>query len=123
MQCGTIAENQGPTNKYLPLHDGLQLSCGTKGGTISRVVFASFGTPFGTCGGFAVNHSCHAPQSMATVTKLCVGKTSCTIPTDAQSWVRVPRHAAARACVCVRAVTLTAHVLLFTRRGIRVQAQ
>jgi hypothetical protein len=65
--CGTGAENANVT-----------LTC-PSGQTIATVVFASFGTPSGTCGAFTAG-ACDATTSTAVVEALCVGRASCTIP-------------------------------------------
>jgi hypothetical protein len=65
--CGTVAENGSVT-----------LSC-PSGQTIDAVVFASFGTPSGSCGSFAAG-SCDDSSSVAVVQALCVGRASCTVP-------------------------------------------
>lgn len=59
------------------------LSCGPSGGAIESIDFASFGTPRGACGSYAVNAACHAANSSAVVAQLCVGKGTCTVPTAA----------------------------------------
>ena len=64
-QCGTVAEN-----------GNLELDC--PGGLFTGVAFASFGTPSGTCPNLAKG-SCDAASSVDVVTKLCVGKSSCSI--------------------------------------------
>ncbi len=55
---------------------------------ITSVSFASFGTPSGDCtssasGGdnntFAVNTSCHAPQSLAALEAACVNQAHCMV--------------------------------------------
>ena len=47
------------------------------GQTITKVVFASYGTPAnGSCGSYSVN-SCNASTSLSVVQSLCVGKASC----------------------------------------------
>jgi hypothetical protein len=57
------------------------LDCGS--GYITEILFASFGTPNGECGGFGVNNSCHASTSIPIVESMCLGQSSCTIvPTD-----------------------------------------
>lgn len=56
-----------------------ELSCGTNGGTIKRVRFASFGRPTGGCGSFGVDAQCHVDVQSA-VEQLCKGKASCSIP-------------------------------------------
>ena len=56
----------------------LQLGC--KSGVIDKIVFASFGTPGGSCAsGFAHNTSCDAPEFMPTVERRCVGKERCVL--------------------------------------------
>ena len=67
-------------------HQNVTVGCaaGTK---ISKVTFAAFGTPSGTCDGgtnpggdtFKKNEKCDEPDAMAEVTKACVGKESCTL--------------------------------------------
>ena len=42
------------------------------------VAFASMGQPSGTCPDFAVNAACHASNSVAVATSLCVGNSNCT---------------------------------------------
>lgn len=65
---GLVAENMNLTLQCVP---------GT--GTISRILFASFGTPTGTCGHYAQG-TCSAKDSLQMVENACLGKTSCTIP-------------------------------------------
>ncbi|XP_022762273.1 beta-galactosidase 13-like [Durio zibethinus] len=48
---------------------------------IVAVEFASFGDPFGACGGYFVGN-CSSPVSKEVVEKFCLGKTSCEIPLD-----------------------------------------
>ncbi len=64
--CGTAAEGVSAT-----------LTC-PEGQIIDSVVFASWGTPTGTCGSFATG-SCNAATSQTTVTSMCVGRKSCTV--------------------------------------------
>ena len=64
--CGTAAEDASAT-----------LSC-PDGQIIDAVVFASYGTPSGTCGGFAVG-DCNAATSTAMVTSLCAGRRTCSV--------------------------------------------
>ena len=46
----------------------------------SRVIFASFGTPSGSCGGApTVNASCNANNSVSVVEGLCLGRSACSI--------------------------------------------
>ena len=46
------------------------------GYVLNAVVFASYGTPTGTCGSYATS-SCNDPNSVSVITALCAGKTSC----------------------------------------------
>ncbi len=87
IQCAKSAEDQSTVRPNLPKHGGLFLSCGDQdGGTIERVLFASFGNPTGHCGGYHKLGSCHAPHSMEITKKLCLGKRLCQIPTDVDLW-------------------------------------
>ena len=63
--CGTASEQST-----------LTLKC--KVGTIKSVIFASYGTPAGSCGNFQLG-MCNSNKSMAVVSAACVGKTSCTL--------------------------------------------
>ena len=85
IQCAKSPEDQSSINPGLPKHDGLKLSCGEEGGVIAEVLFASFGNPTGTCGQYK-RGSCHATNSVAVVEKLCLGKSDCHVPTDANFW-------------------------------------
>ena len=87
VQCAKSAEDRSHLRPNLPKHNGLFLSCGDEdGGTIDEVLFASFGNPTGHCGGYHKLGSCHVPHSIDIVKKLCLGKRSCSIPTDADFW-------------------------------------
>lgn len=77
--CGTAAENDSAT-----------LSC-PAGQIIDSVVFASFGTPTGTCGNFAAS-SCDASTSAATIQTLCAGKSSCSVPATNSAFGGDPCH-------------------------------
>jgi hypothetical protein len=55
------------------------------GGNVTGVVFASIGTPGGTCNAFARGGCDGNPAAaLAAVTAACVGKPGCTLPTDIQ---------------------------------------
>lgn len=88
IQCGKAPENMSTRNPFLPSHPELTLSCGTYGGVITKVDFASFGLPTGMCGGFGINATCHASNTTAGVSSLCMGKATCSIPSTASYWVR-----------------------------------
>ena len=58
----------------------LTMYCAT--GVIDAIVFASYGTPTGACGSYAVNASCNAPTSRAVFERACVGQAACSVQTD-----------------------------------------
>lgn len=66
-----------PTCDVAGESDQLALSC--KEGVISKVVFASFGTPEGGCDAGFSQGSCHAGNSQQAVESLCLGQTGCTV--------------------------------------------
>ena len=87
IQCAKQAENQSPLNPNLPKHNDLTISCGDEdGGTIEKVLFASYGNPTGHCGGYHKLGSCHAQNSRGIVEALCLGRRSCVVPTGADFW-------------------------------------
>ena len=87
IQCAKQAENQSPLNPNLPKHNDLTISCGDEdGGTIEKVLFASYGNPTGHCGGYHKLGSCHVPNTVDVVEKVCLGKRSCIVPTGADFW-------------------------------------
>lgn len=55
----------------------LSLTCGAN--TIEKIVFASYGTPLGSCPDLKTNATCNAPDSLAVVEQMCLHKTSCQI--------------------------------------------
>ena len=84
IQCAKSPEAQSSINPGLPKHSGLEVSCGEEG-VIANVLFASFGNPTGHCG-YHKRSGCHAADSVTIVEKLCLGKRSCHVPTDADFW-------------------------------------
>jgi hypothetical protein len=51
------------------------------GKTIDNISFASWGTPAGDCAtGFTVDAKCNAADTMAVVSKMCLGKATCDVP-------------------------------------------
>ncbi|KAK3012430.1 hypothetical protein RJ639_008332 [Escallonia herrerae] len=66
----------------------VQLRC-PPGKYISRILFASFGTPTGDCGHYSVG-GCHSTYSKATVEKACVGRRECSIAPSYQSFGEDP---------------------------------
>ncbi|KAL5557960.1 hypothetical protein UlMin_034171 [Ulmus minor] len=84
--CADAFENHPTTDNYRINDDGrssmshqakIHLRC-ERGQTISSIKFASFGTPYGTCGGFSQG-SCHASNSQAVLEKRCKGHQSCLV--------------------------------------------
>ena len=65
--CGEVMEN-----------DYLILSAPV-GSILGDVVFASFGTPSGSCGSYNIS-SCNSPSSVAVVSSYCTGQATCSIP-------------------------------------------
>lgn len=75
-----ISNRAGEVTKCATAKEGsrIVLSC-PAGQTIDSIVFASYGTPEGTCvNGFKIG-SCHGANSQGKVEKLCRGKQSCTL--------------------------------------------
>jgi hypothetical protein len=70
-------------------------------GVINAITFASYGTPTGACGSYAVNASCNAANSRAVFEKACVGKAACSVQTDTPTFgdpcLNVVKHAAVEA--------------------------
>ena len=64
--------------------DAVHLDCGS-GGTITQVLFASFGFPRGAvCEELAVDESCHSVDSMRVVAQACLNKQRCDVPSSAR---------------------------------------
>ena len=59
--------------------DNLTLECTTPGAVVSKVDFASYGTPSGVCLQYEKG-SCDDGNSTAIVERYCLGKRSCTVP-------------------------------------------
>lgn len=96
LQCDAAAKHLLESGMWSAAEqESISLSCGANSdrnapsGVISAILFASYGTPSGTCTGapgsgsnnnsFAVNASCHAPTSVSVVTQACMGRANCTI--------------------------------------------
>jgi hypothetical protein len=58
--------------------NNLNLECSDPSATIDQIQFASYGTPAGTCGSYAVG-ACNAANSTAIVESACLGKNSCSV--------------------------------------------
>ncbi|KAL6317789.1 hypothetical protein AAG906_030543 [Vitis piasezkii] len=86
--CGHVSESHLPPvisrviYKKHENHHGrrpkVQLRCPSNR-NISRILFASFGTPSGDCQSYAVG-SCHSSNSRSNVEKACLGKGMCSVP-------------------------------------------
>ncbi|KAL0326147.1 UNVERIFIED_CONTAM: Beta-galactosidase 16 [Sesamum radiatum] len=90
--CGHVSDSNPPPvvswrrempsqNKHEKHHGRrpkVQLRCPPKR-NISKILFASFGSPSGDCKSYAVG-SCHSTNSMVVVEKACLGKKMCSIP-------------------------------------------
>ena len=61
-----------------PASEVAELSCGRNGGMIKAVRFASWGTPFGSCGSFGADDNCAVPAERL-VERLCLGRSNCTL--------------------------------------------
>jgi len=64
-----------------PENSVMSFTCGGDG-IIQKVLFASFGTPYGECGGFSDNSTCNAQSTVDIVNNLCIGQPSCSINVD-----------------------------------------
>jgi len=60
----------------------LRLDCGSVGGTIKTIQFASFGRSSGGCGSYGINPTCNSGNSVSVLTTACVGKASCSVTAD-----------------------------------------
>jgi Galactose binding lectin domain len=69
--------NTVPCEANVPENTQVTLSCTGASNVINNITFASFGTPTGTCGNFAVG-SCNAANTTSAIAALCVGQSSCT---------------------------------------------
>jgi protein-glucosylgalactosylhydroxylysine glucosidase len=73
--CGTTDESTS-----------LQLVCSEPGAIISKIINATYGTPISTCPSPIINPSCNALNSTQVIEELCLGKSSCVIPTGNNFW-------------------------------------
>ncbi|KAJ0026159.1 hypothetical protein Pint_08133 [Pistacia integerrima] len=69
---------RGDTNIKKQQRPEVQLNC-PQGRNISKILFASFGTPKGDYKSYAMG-SCHSSNSRAIVEKACTGKGRCSVP-------------------------------------------
>ncbi|GMY06727.1 beta-galactosidase 16 [Fagus crenata] len=76
--CGTRHDQSGEICQRNPdRRPNVQLQC-PPNSTISKILFASFGTPSGDCESQALG-TCHTSNSRAIVEKECLGKSKCSI--------------------------------------------
>ncbi|KAJ0026152.1 hypothetical protein Pint_08134 [Pistacia integerrima] len=94
--CGHVSDSHPPpvvswrgqnqSLKHHKKHQGwrpkVQLRC-SPGRNISKILFASFGNPYGDCDSYAIG-TCHSSNSKAIVEKACLGKRKCSVPVE--SW-------------------------------------
>ncbi|GMY05449.1 beta-galactosidase 13-like [Fagus crenata] len=90
--CSIITEDHPPhvkswerkNNNFRAAVDDVKsaahLKC-TNNKKIISVEFASFGDPYGACGGFVMG-KCNAPNTKEVVEQHCLGKTVCSVPMD-----------------------------------------
>ncbi|XP_057500684.1 beta-galactosidase 13-like [Actinidia eriantha] len=94
--CSFISEDHPPSAKSWEknggklqaavedVKTGAHLTC-PDGKKIKFVDFASFGDPFGSCGNF-VEGKCTSPNSKKVVEEKCLGKNSCSIPLERETF-------------------------------------
>jgi hypothetical protein len=75
--CGIQNWQGGQNNRPITL------DCGFYGGVFTSIDFASFGQPTGNCGSYSTSSTCHAANSTQVVESICLGKSSCILPTAA----------------------------------------
>ena len=61
------------------------MDCGSTGGLIEAIEFASWGTPVGRCGAYQRDAGCDHAGAQALVERSCLGQRSCAIGTDSFS--------------------------------------
>ncbi|KAL8482213.1 hypothetical protein ACS0TY_028386 [Phlomoides rotata] len=80
--CGHVSDsNPPPVISYKRLHGRrpkVRLHCPLNK-HISKILFASFGSPSGDCSDYAIG-SCHSTNSAVVVEKACLGKKTCSVP-------------------------------------------
>ena len=88
-----------PPKQCISAPESVSVTFGCERGTIDDVVFASFGTPTGTCTAGANSPSntfkvggCNQQDTAAILKNLCVGKASCTVPEPMVHFFGEPCH-------------------------------
>jgi len=91
--CPALALHASPNEKPANLTPPVGTICGTAnegfnvtlncplGMVITNIVFASYGTPNGSCGSYTIG-GCHAANSVSVVSALAIGQNSVTIPAN-----------------------------------------
>ena len=83
-----VAELEPPSGTALCMGESVfeggvgMMDCGSTGGVIEAIEFASWGNPTGRCGAYEVDRGCHDAGARAAVERLCLGTRSCAIHTD-----------------------------------------
>eukprot|EP00164_Ancoracysta_twista_P006265 GFYU01008705.1.p1 GENE.GFYU01008705.1~~GFYU01008705.1.p1 ORF type:complete len:1064 (-),score=338.26 GFYU01008705.1:1031-4144(-) len=95
-------------------HAAVSLSCGAS--VISDVTFASFGTPSGSCPSLTTG-TCNSAKSMDVVKAACLGKSSCTVDAEIQTFDGVDpcygtKKQLAVAVTCKQRPTLVMNVIV-----------
>ncbi|KAJ6877823.1 beta-galactosidase 16 [Populus alba x Populus x berolinensis] len=76
------------------------LACPSKS-KISRISFASYGTPLGNCRNSMAVGTCHSQNSKAVVEEACLGKMKCSIPVSVRQFSGDPCPAKAKSLMVV----------------------
>lgn len=79
MEWGIPAPSSGSNGTCALGDESTDLKFGCPGSTIASILFAEYGTPGGSCAAGFQPAKCAANQSMAFVSKCCVGKESCDV--------------------------------------------
>lgn len=85
LQCIKSVALNTESEHHPLLKDHAKITC-SENAIIKRIDFASFGTPDGTCGNYAVNDACHHPDSMDYIRDMCIGKAECNVPLWIEKW-------------------------------------
>ncbi|EPS63867.1 beta-galactosidase, partial [Genlisea aurea] len=75
--CGLASETITPAGGGF-----LSIACPSPNQVISKIIFASFGTPQGSCGSFS-HGQCHSRRTHSIIEKACVGSRSCSVEVSA----------------------------------------
>ena len=76
--CGLASELPPSPQRGHIVFTSFTLKC-APGQQIKSIDFASYGTPTGTCGNFAINPKCNSNVSLSVIKGLCEGKETCTV--------------------------------------------